>query len=193
MITLYVGKSAAGKDTLAKRDAKLGKTLLVSYTTRPPREGEVDGVDYHFVNQQKFKKLYDEGIIIEHRVYHTKVDGVEDTWYYGLPRIEHNKDYVGVVTIDAAISVINIYGKDNIYVVYVTADDEVRRERAKNRGSFSSTEWERRLEADASDFSESKIKELEKALGHCVERVDNNETLTFMDSRKKGFLSFLKK
>ncbi|KAI0715998.1 guanylate kinase [Cerioporus squamosus] len=63
------GPSGVGKSTLLKRlfadyPDKFG--FSVSHTTRPPRAGEVDGKDYHFVPQDKFKQLIAEGAFIEH-------------------------------------------------------------------------------------------------------------------------------
>ncbi|KAI0675466.1 guanylate kinase [Trametes maxima] len=63
------GPSGVGKSTLLKRlfadhPDKFG--FSVSHTTRTPRVGEVDGEDYHFVSQEKFKVLIADGAFIEH-------------------------------------------------------------------------------------------------------------------------------
>lgn len=52
---------------------------VVTYTTRSPRPGEVNGIDYHFVSPEEFQRLYEIGEIIEReRVY--------GDYYYGSPR-----------------------------------------------------------------------------------------------------------
>lgn len=56
------GKSTLARDLLAKDDAI---TLSVSVTTRPPREGEVDGRDYYFISQSKFDAMRDGGELLE--------------------------------------------------------------------------------------------------------------------------------
>ncbi len=57
---ILVGPAAAGKDYLKKKFAERGFELDVSYTTRPPRKGEVDGEDYHFISEREFfDKHYD--------------------------------------------------------------------------------------------------------------------------------------
>ncbi len=56
------GKSTLARDLLAKDDAI---TLSVSVTTRPPREGEVDGRDYFFISQDKFAEMRDGGELLE--------------------------------------------------------------------------------------------------------------------------------
>ncbi len=80
MLFILSSPSGAGKTTLAKRlmEADPDVTLSVSATTRKPREGEVDGVDYHFVNKDEFAKMVVDGEMLEHA---TVFDN-----YYGSPR-----------------------------------------------------------------------------------------------------------
>lgn len=71
--------SGAGKTTLVKRLLNEFDRFAysVSYTTRPPREGEVDGRDYHFVQREKFRSLAEEGFFAEWAEVHGN--------YYGTP------------------------------------------------------------------------------------------------------------
>ena len=59
--------SGAGKSTIARKllEADEHIAMSVSATTRPIRPGEVDGVDYHFVNEQAFKKMAVDGAFLE--------------------------------------------------------------------------------------------------------------------------------
>ena len=67
---LYIvsAPSGAGKTSLVKALLKTDPTirLSVSYTTRPPRPGETDGRDYHFVNRERFEIMLAEGEFLEH-------------------------------------------------------------------------------------------------------------------------------
>ena len=70
MGTIYcvIGKSSTGKDSIYKRllqreDLQLKK--IVPYTTRPIREKEVEGIEYHFVTEEKRLELEAAGKIIE--------------------------------------------------------------------------------------------------------------------------------
>ncbi|HEY9098075.1 MAG TPA: guanylate kinase [Thiobacillus sp.] len=67
---LYIvsAPSGAGKTSLVKALLKSDPTirLSVSYTTRPPRPGETDGRDYHFVDRQRFEQMLAEGEFLEH-------------------------------------------------------------------------------------------------------------------------------
>ena len=76
-----MGKSASGKDTIFKRlvqDRELDLKTVVSYTTRPMREGEQEGVEYHFVSPRMLSAFRDKGQVIECRDYHT----VHGLWSY---------------------------------------------------------------------------------------------------------------
>ena len=72
VIIAICGKSASGKDTLAKWLVNYLSSLglfvhnMVSCTTRPPRVNEEDGVDYYFLNDAEFKKLLKQKRFIEH-------------------------------------------------------------------------------------------------------------------------------
>ena len=78
-IFCLMGKSSTGKDTIGKH---LLKTMdlknIVLYTTRPIREGELEGREYYFVNNDEFKELETSGKVIEKRVYNT----IHGDWNY---------------------------------------------------------------------------------------------------------------
>ena len=71
LLIVISGPSGVGKDTLIKRLLELDRNLRysVSCTTRPPRPGEVDGVDYTFVSRERFQQLIDEGAFLEYAEY----------------------------------------------------------------------------------------------------------------------------
>ena len=71
LLIVISGPSGVGKDTLIKRLLELDRNLRysVSCTTRAPRPGEADGVDYSFVTRERFQQLIDEGAFLEHATY----------------------------------------------------------------------------------------------------------------------------
>jgi guanylate kinase len=80
--TLYIvsAPSGAGKTSLVRRllETVGGIELSISYTTRAPRPGERDGVDYHFVDTETFRTMADQDLFLEHaRVFDN---------YYGTAR-----------------------------------------------------------------------------------------------------------
>ena len=176
-IRLYIGKSGAGKDTALRADVKRGLLPIVSYTTRPMRVGEVPGVDYNFVTKEEFYRLIDDKALLEYRSYNTLVQGQEDVWFYGTPKLDLSKDYVGVVTPEGVKAFIDYYGPNAIEIIYINTSDDIRKERAMRRGSFDETEWNRRVKADALDFSKDKLKELEDMTGKPITYRDNNSEM----------------
>src|SRR6185312_7219988 len=66
-VVVLSGPSAVGKSTVVKclRERISNLHFSVSATTRAPRPGEVDGVDYHFVSPARFQQLIDEGELLE--------------------------------------------------------------------------------------------------------------------------------
>ncbi len=72
MIFVFVGPSGAGKKTVIEkvvRDRPMFH-LVVSYTTRPRKDGEVDGVDYHFVTREQFLEMAAKHKFVEHKEVH---------------------------------------------------------------------------------------------------------------------------
>jgi guanylate kinase len=79
LLIVISGPSGVGKDTLIRRLRELDSSLQysISYTTRKPRQGEVDGVNYFFVDRQRFEELIAQGFFLEHATYNGN--------YYGTP------------------------------------------------------------------------------------------------------------
>ena len=119
-IYYLLGKSATGKDTLYKEILKRRPKLrtVTMYTTRPIREGETDGVEYFFVDQERFDEMMDEEKIIEFRSYNTKCgiwtyftadDGQIELWQY---------DYLVIGTIESYYALKEYFGDDVMVPLY---------------------------------------------------------------------------
>ena len=159
------GKSSSGKDTVYKRllaDKELGLNQLVTYTTRPIREGEVNGREYFFIDEAEAIRLHEEGKIVESRAYNT-VFGI---WKYmtvddGDIDLD-NKSYVVIGTLESYVQIRNYFGKESVIPVMIEVDDGERLERALKRERLQPSpkydEMCRRFLADSADFSEEKIK-----------------------------------
>ena len=162
-IFYIMGKSASGKDTIYKElIEKMPKFhSIVPYTTRPMREGEKDGVEYFFVDQERFDEMMDEEKIIEFRSYNTKC-GI---WTYftaddGQVNLDAS-DYLGIGTLESYVKMREYYGKENVCPVYIEVEDGERLARALKRERGQEIpryeEMCRRFLADQEDFSEEKI------------------------------------
>ncbi len=84
--------SGAGKTTLCQQllDANPGLTRAVTCTTRKPREGEVDGKDYYFLDAETFLRKVQSGDFIEHATVHNNSYGTLKSEIIG--RLESGKD-----------------------------------------------------------------------------------------------------
>lgn len=153
--TILVGRSASGKDAILRKLVNdYDYKPLISCTTRPKRDGEIDNVTYYFISDDKFKVMIKNDSLIEHRSYITLVSGNKAVWYYGLPKIEVDKTlhYIVILDLNGAQSFIDYYGKDNCEIIYIECGAKIRTERAKKRGGFDKQEWDRRLKKDDIDF-----------------------------------------
>ena len=67
VLVVLAGTSGAGKGTLGRRLREQDPSLRwsVSWTSRGPRPGELDGIDYHFVSREAFERLRDDGGFLE--------------------------------------------------------------------------------------------------------------------------------
>ena len=72
------------------------------------------------------------------------------------------------------MSYVKAYGTENVDVVYVSVNDDIRKSRAMMRGTFSEEEWNRRLEDDNDKFSIERLEELSKMLNKPITIIDNN-------------------
>ncbi len=88
LLVVISGPSGVGKDTLINHLLELDRNLRysVSCTTRPPRPGEVDGVNYTFVSRKRFQKLIEEGAFLEHATYDGNLYGTL------IERVERARD-----------------------------------------------------------------------------------------------------
>lgn len=163
---IYImGKSASGKDTIAKKlKEKLGLKSYVMYTTRPMRAGEQEGVDYFYTTEDKIEEYRNEGKLIESRTYQT----VHGPWTYATvndSQLEGDSDIIGLGTLESYVKVKKFFqekGSESLLPVYIEIDEETRRQRAiKREEQQENPKWEemeRRLKADNIDFSEENLK-----------------------------------
>ncbi len=164
-IVYIMGKSSTGKDTIFKElllKSDFSFNTIVSYTTRPIREGEKNGQEYIFTDEAGFQRLRRAGKIIEDRCYET----VHGPWRYFTAddgQIKEDKNYITIGTIESYLKICEYYGKEMIIPVLVDLDDGVRLQRALNRERKQEfpkyEEMCRRFLADSKDSSEEKIKE----------------------------------
>lgn len=181
-----MGKSSSGKDTIYKKIREKLPQLkrITPYTTRPIREGETDGVEYFFVDEERLNELKEKERVIEVRSYNTKC-GI---WTYftaddGQVNLTES-DYLGIGTLESFMKLKKYYGENAVCPVYIQVEDGERLSRALKREKEQENpkyeEMCRRFIADQSDFSEENIQSAgiekrfqNKDLDICVKEIVN--------------------
>lgn len=162
-IYYVMGKSASGKDTIFNRlyEECPRTKKLITYTTRPIRDGEENGVDYHFVDESVIEEYRKQGKLIEMRTYNT----VKGPWTYatiddGSLHLE-SKNYLIIGTLDSYKKIKEYYGAENVVPIFIELNDGIRLQRAVNREMVQSkpqySELCRRFLADEEDFSPMRL------------------------------------
>lgn len=163
-IFYLMGKSASGKDTIYKEIKELLPELktIVIYTTRPIREGEQEGVEYHFVDEEKLQEFQDAGKVIELRAYNT-VHGVWKYFTVNDGQFDAEDNYIAIGTLESYKGMRAHLGEEKLVPIYIEVDDGLRLERALSRERQQKEpkyeELCRRFLADAADFSEENLQE----------------------------------
>lgn len=123
-----IGESCTGKSELETRISKQGYHKAVSFTTRPMREGEVDGLDYHYITNEEFDKLEKDGKLYEKTEY--TVDG--ELWRYGLTKdsFSQDKPNVAVINFEGLKQLLDreeLKGRIFVLVMQSEIDDRINR------------------------------------------------------------------
>lgn len=137
MIVL-IGESASGKSTIEKELIKNFKyEKVVTFTTRPIRNGEQDGKDYWFVSENEFNSLKNRQRFFETAEY--------NGWQYGSPIIKYPKDKVIIVTPKGLRALQRTYNKKDFVSIYVKTPRRERLIRLLKRGDDIEEAYRRSL------------------------------------------------
>ena len=155
-ILILCGKAASGKDTLKRYIVEalelsgIEFNNVVNTTTRPPREGEVDGVNYHFCSAEEMTKKILNDEMAEAVLF--------NDWVYGTENkaLSEDKLNVGIFNLEG-IEALRQNPNHNIFAVYLDVEDSVRLIRHLNRENMTKekiNEMFRRYKADEIDFAD---------------------------------------
>lgn len=136
---VLVGKSGSGKDYAADLLKEKGFKIDVSNTTRPKREGEIEGETYNYLTEEEFNKYE----------YYERVEF--NGWKYGTTSENWNNCNVFIMT-PGGVKHISEEDRDNCHIIYFDILESTRRERISKRSDADSVE--RRIEADRIDFKD---------------------------------------
>lgn len=135
MLVILSGVSGAGKDTVKKELMNKMEDVITlpSYTSREPRDGEQEGVEYHFISKDEFKDRIEKNEFYEYDVHHEN--------YYGTSRrlmnekIESGKIIIKDIEVNGTENLINILKKEiKLITIFLKVDEQELRSRLEKRG-----------------------------------------------------------
>jgi guanylate kinase len=143
---IFSAPSGAGKSTIVQHLMKqgLGLEFSISATSREPREGEVDGREYHFISPEKFRKMIKEDAFIEweevypDQFYGTLYSEVENIWKRGKHAI-FDIDVVGGQNLKKE------FGDRSCAIFIQPPSREVLEQRLRSRGTDDEASLQKRL------------------------------------------------
>lgn len=154
-IIALIGKAGAGKDTILNKFCdKYGDDFnkIISCTTRPPRDYEVDGVDYHFLTNIEFLEKIANGDMLEATEFRD--------WFYGTAAssLKEDKINIGVFNVEGLNNLVETATVDKnikVFAFDIYAPDKERLERQLLREKNPNcSEICRRFLADEKDFKD---------------------------------------
>lgn len=146
---ILLGKSCSGKTTIQKELSKLGMSPIIQYTTRPKREGEIDGVTYNFVSDDDFIELENANFFIE-TSYYEVANG--DIWRYGTAYRDLDDNKVLIANPSIMTKMVKLLCANiNPVTAYINTNENIIWDRMMRRGD-DIKEAQRRVVSDANDF-----------------------------------------
>lgn len=153
MIFIIVGPMASGKTTISKQlEEEFGLERIVTYTTRPKRAKEKDGVDYNFITEEEFDAMEKLGYFAETTEYNA------DFGYcrYGSTVESYRGDQNKIIVLNpkGVLTVLKELQKEDVQpiVIWLDINEETRVQRALKRGD-KPEEITRRSITDSNDFT----------------------------------------
>lgn len=142
---ILVGPSASGKNYLRDKFLKRGFSNDISYTTRDIREGEKDGVDYHFISKENFEDKINNKFFYEYTKYRNN--------YYGTGLLEWKERNIFIMETEG-VSKIHKDDRETSFIIYINTPESERIHRMLEERKWSYDQVYKRLEFDRKCFAD---------------------------------------
>ena len=146
------GPSGAGKSTIVKIILKLYPEIdfSVSATTRPKRENEIDGVEYFFISEDKFKNKINKGKFVEWQKFYDYYYGTVNSFI--IDNINSGNSVLLEIDVKGALSIKRIYPESHL--IYIMPPSyEVLVSRLRNRQTETEEDFQKRIERAKMELS----------------------------------------
>lgn len=186
-LVIISGFSGVGKGTVVK--ALLEKysdyVLSISMTTRKPRPGEQEGIDYYYVSDEQFEEMINQDGFMEHAGYVGH--------YYGTPKkfildsLAQGKNVILEIEVQGALQVKEKY-PDSVMVFIIPPSAAALKERLTGRGSETAEEINKRLKRAADESDQMPAYEylvVNDDVESCAERIHKITTGNFSETEEK--------
>lgn len=145
------GKSASGKDTFLQHILKSAKSEIneiISFTTRPIRDSEINGKNYYFISREEFIQKIDSKEMLEFTIY--------NDWFYGTALDSLKTDQINVGVFNrCGVEVLMQHPDIDVYIVEMLAGDKERMLRSLHREQHPNvSEIARRFLADEKEWAD---------------------------------------
>ena len=151
LLIVISGPSGIGKDTVVQgmKDRNLPFHFVITATSRPPRDYEVDGVDYFFYSQETFEKMIEEGEFLEHAWVYSAYKGVPKSQV--RQAMACGEDVVMRLDVQGAETVHNL--APDAILIFLTANSKTEwLKRLRDRRSETDEELELRIETAKEEY-----------------------------------------
>ena len=150
-IIVVSGPSGVGKTTLVETMLEHSSSIVrsVSATTRLPRSGETDGVDYHFLPKSEFERLIEQNGLVEWTKYGENYYGTLKSTLESI--IKAGKDIVLTIDVDGAIQLKKL-GLSCLLIFILPPSVQILRQRLEERKTETESELNQRLERAKAEF-----------------------------------------
>lgn len=188
-VIIISSPSGGGKSTIVKklfREGSLGLSYGVSYTTRPRRKDEIDGVSYIFISRVVFLSAVQSGQFLEWDEYAGELYGTKRSTIENCLKREKYNNYITELNTTGAKAIKAAYGDNCLTIFLLTPSYDELKKRLENRGTETSPQIQKRMEETEREMADLEF------FDHVVMNEDIEKAYSEVKDIVKEFLNISK-